>query len=95
MRSRNNGHKLVCFGTRGLIQGQQQSDVQCEGAEACAVLPDAAKTSGWQNTQNMHATYTVVNRSKSTTPSALNDSRGELWAGTAFGSGRPAYAHAQ
>jgi len=50
MRSRNNGHKLVCFGTRGLIQGQQQSDVQCEGADACAVLPNAAKTSGWQNT---------------------------------------------
>lgn len=32
------------------------------------VLPSAAKTSGQQNTKNMHATYTVVKRSKSTTP---------------------------
>ena len=46
------------------------------------VLPSAAKTSGQQNTKNMHATYTVVKRSKNTTPSALNDSRGDLSAGT-------------
>jgi len=41
---------ISVFRNAWLIQGQQQSDIQCEGAEACAVLPNAAKTSGWQNT---------------------------------------------
>jgi hypothetical protein len=44
------------------------------------VLPNAAKTSGQQNTKNMHATYTVLKRSKSTTPSAF-DSRADIAAG--------------
>ena len=45
------------------------------------VLPSAAKTSGQLNTKNMHATYTVVKRSKSTTPSAFeprDDAAGTL-----------------
>ena len=44
------------------------------------VLPNAAKTSGQQNTKNMHATYTVLKRSKSTTPSGF-DSRADVAAG--------------
>ena len=44
------------------------------------VLPNAAKTSGQQNTKNMHATYAVVKRSKSTTPSGF-DSQGDAVTG--------------
>lgn len=45
------------------------------------VLPSAAKTSGQMNTKNMHATYTVVKRSKSTTPAGFeprDDASGTL-----------------
>ena len=36
------------------------------------VLPSAAKTSGQLNTKNMHSTFNVLKRSKSTTPSAFD-----------------------
>ena len=44
------------------------------------VLPSPAKTSGQQNTKNMHATYAVAKRIKSTTPSGM-DSREEVASG--------------
>jgi hypothetical protein len=40
------------------------------------VLPSAAKTSLQLNTKNMHATYSVLKRSKSSTPSGLNEPGG-------------------